>query len=303
MVGLLLLGGCGAAAESVAHYSLDEQATVDVAWETTAEPDLDLPEEGRTTPADTTDVKDDSARSGGRQMIYTADIQLVVADFSSLRGQIDKLIAAHDGVLADSSVDLRYGDRPSGSWTVRVPAEQLDAFQKGVQLLGTAEQSTRHGQDVTEEYVDIQARLTNRRRLEQRLLDLMENKQGDLKHVLQVETELARVREGIEQIEGRFRYLKDRIRLSTVTIRARQERDYTPPNVPTFAVEIQETFAESLEQLLKVSKGLVLAGVFMVPWLPVPLVVMGLPWWIWRRRHLSSLRDGDQRIDRVEEVK
>jgi hypothetical protein len=66
--------------------------------------------------------------------------------------------------------------------------------------------------------VYVQARVANHRRLEERLVDLLDERTGDLDDVLAVERELARVREAIERQEGRLRYLSDRVALSTLTV-------------------------------------------------------------------------------------
>jgi hypothetical protein len=66
--------------------------------------------------------------------------------------------------------------------------------------------------------VDVQARIANARRLEQRLVELLANRTGKLADVLTVERELARVREQIERYEGRLRYLRSRASVSTLTV-------------------------------------------------------------------------------------
>jgi hypothetical protein len=73
-------------------------------------------------------------------------------------------------------------------------------------------------EDVGEEYVDVSARMANSRRLEARLIELLANRTGKLSDVLQVERELARVREEIERYEGRLRYLKSHVALSSLSI-------------------------------------------------------------------------------------
>src|SRR5205823_10851551 len=74
--------------------------------------------------------------------------------------------------------------------------------------IGKLESVNVSAEDVGEEYVDVAARMANARRLESRLIDLLAARTGKLKDVLDVEQELARVREEIERYEGRLRYLK-----------------------------------------------------------------------------------------------
>ena len=73
-------------------------------------------------------------------------------------------------------------------------------------------------EDVGEEFVDINARVANAKRLEERLVNLLATRTGKLEDVLAVERELARVREEIERSEGRIRYLKTRAAISTLSV-------------------------------------------------------------------------------------
>jgi len=88
----------------------------------------------------------------------------------------------------------------------------------GLSALGKLESVNVNAEDVGEEFTDVTARMTNARRLETRLIDLLATRTGKLKDVLDVEHELARVREEIERYEGRLRYLRAHAVLSTLTI-------------------------------------------------------------------------------------
>ena len=73
-------------------------------------------------------------------------------------------------------------------------------------------------EDVGEEYTDVSARVANARRLEARLLDLLATRSGRLEEVLNLEREVARVREEIERYDGRLRYLRTRASISMLTL-------------------------------------------------------------------------------------
>src|SRR5207249_4389407 len=88
----------------------------------------------------------------------------------------------------------------------------------GLSALGKLESVNVNAEDVGEEFTDVTARMTNARRLERRLIDLLGTRTGKLKDVLAVETELARVREEIERYEGRLRYLRAHTATSTLSI-------------------------------------------------------------------------------------
>lgn len=106
----------------------------------------------------------------------------------------------------------------SASLELRIPSDRFDEAINGLAPIGKLESVNVSVQDVGEEYVDIEARVANARRLEQRLIELLANRTGKLSDVLSVERELARVREEIERFEGRLRYLRTRSSVSTLTV-------------------------------------------------------------------------------------
>ena len=101
---------------------------------------------------------------------------------------------------------------------VRVPADRFDQLVSGLRGFGKVESVNVTAQDVGEEYADLEARAANSRQLEQRLIDILRTRTGKLADVLTVEQELSRVREQIERMEGRLRYLKARSAMSTLSI-------------------------------------------------------------------------------------
>jgi hypothetical protein len=107
--------------------------------------------------------------------------------------------------------------------------------------------------------------------------------------VIEVEQQLARVRGEIEQMEGRLRYLTNRTELTTVSITAREERDYVPHEAPTFMTRITDAWSGSLEAMRTFAERLTVAVVAVVPWMVVASVVVGLPgWYLGRRRRVGN---------------
>ncbi|NIP80972.1 MAG: DUF4349 domain-containing protein, partial [Gemmatimonadetes bacterium] len=118
-------------------------------------------------------------------------------------------------------------------------------------------------EDVGEEYVDVQAQVANSRRLEQRLLELLAERTGDLDDVLAVERELARVRERIDRQEGRLRYLRDRVSMSTLTVTVHEPS----PLVATYRGEsvIGGAFRSMWRNFVLVVAGIIASLGFLVP--------------------------------------
>lgn len=100
----------------------------------------------------------------------------------------------------------------------RVPADRFDEALGGLSPLGDVEGVDINVRDVGEEYVDTEARAATRHQLEERLLDLLARRTGNLEEVLAVERELARIREEIDRFEGRLRYLRHQVSMSTLSV-------------------------------------------------------------------------------------
>src|SRR6266540_4089644 len=122
------------------------------------------------------------------------------------------------GYIGNSSMSGGRDQIRSATLELKIPAQRFDQAINGLGTLGKVESVNATAEDVGEEFVDITARVTNARRLEERLIELLANRTGRLQDVLSVERELARVREEIERYEGRLRYLKTRVAISTLTV-------------------------------------------------------------------------------------
>jgi hypothetical protein len=101
---------------------------------------------------------------------------------------------------------------------IKLPAPRFDEAIGGLAPIGKVEAVNVSAQDVSEEYVDVAARVANGRRLEEQLVRLLERRTGRLSDALEVERELARVREQIERYEGRMRWLRSRSAVSTLSL-------------------------------------------------------------------------------------
>ena len=122
------------------------------------------------------------------------------------------------GYVANTAMQTGRGQLRSATLEVKIPAARFDEALGGLAPIGKLESVNVSAEDVGEEFTDATARMANARRLENRLIELIATRTGKLKDVLDVEQELARVREEIERYEGRLRYLRAHAALSTLTI-------------------------------------------------------------------------------------
>jgi len=218
-----------------------------------------------------------------RRIIYKAEINLVVCDFADTETAVSRLVREHGGYLADAHINRTAGEQRSGRWQARIPVDRFESFLAAASKMGVPESRQQTARDVSEEYVDLEARTANQKRLEQRILKLLEDSEADIKEVIEVERELARVRGEIEQTEGRLRYLTNRTELATVTIVAREQRDYVPPQAPTFLARVRQAWSGSLLSLRRLGEHMAVAAVFAFPWLVILFVVIAPSLWCVRR--------------------
>jgi hypothetical protein len=122
------------------------------------------------------------------------------------------------GYVANTSIQSGRNQYRSASIEIKLPAAQFDAAIDGLSPIGKVEGVNVTAEDVGEEFTDLSARAANAHRLEVRLIELIATRTGKLSDVLEIERELARVRQEIEQMEGRMRYLKSRAAISTLTL-------------------------------------------------------------------------------------
>src|SRR2546423_903525 len=151
-------------------------------------------------------------------VIRTGQASIEVDSLETAVSRVRLLAGRIGGYVANTTMQTGRGQLRSASLEVKVPAERFDEALEGLAPIGKLESVNVNAEDVGEEFTDVTARMGNARRLEARLIDLLATRTGKLKDVLDVEQELARVREEIDRYEGRLRYLRAHAMLSTFTI-------------------------------------------------------------------------------------
>jgi hypothetical protein len=218
-----------------------------------------------------------------RKLIQTADVNLVVEDFDTVPQRIESLVERHGGFISDSRLGGQRGARRTGTWQVRVPSEQFKSFLGAAAGIGEIRSMTQSARDVTEEFVDVEARIRNKRVQEEGLLRILAERPGKLEDVLAVERELSRVREEMERMQGRLRLLSSLTSLATITISVEEIKGYVPAESPTLARRVTRSFEGSLIALRQTGEALLVTLAALAPWFIV-LGMLSLPtWWCLRR--------------------
>jgi hypothetical protein len=154
-------------------------------------------------------VKDPS-EDISQKIIKTGDLRFETDD-------IQELIKKYKAIVQNDS-EGKNDYNLSRNLTLRIPNENFDAFIKdlsnGVDYFDTKDISIA---DVTEEYIDVASRIKTKKALEERYLELLK-KANKVSEMLEIERELASIREEIEAKEGRLRYLQNKVAMSTITL-------------------------------------------------------------------------------------
>jgi hypothetical protein len=140
-------------------------------------------------------------------LIYTASLAMAVYQVEPGLDAVEKTARDAGGYLSS---------RQDNAITVRVPRERFDDVVARIERLGDVTHRDIKAQDVTDEYVDLAARLKNAYAMRDRLGDLLSK--AAVKEALEIERELGRVTEEIERMEGKLKLLRDQIAFSTITV-------------------------------------------------------------------------------------
>ncbi|WP_159038384.1 DUF4349 domain-containing protein [Brumimicrobium mesophilum] len=152
-----------------------------------------------------------------RKLIKKGNVEYKTDDISKTRKLIFESVKKHKGYISYEDEHKSTG-RLSNTFEIRVPAENFDQLlQDATEDVSNFDSKNIEVKDVTEEFLDIEARLKTKKELENRYLEILK-KAVDVKEILQVEEQIGNLRSEIESIEGRLRYLKSRISLSTLKI-------------------------------------------------------------------------------------
>ncbi|MEH7108032.1 DUF4349 domain-containing protein [Bacillus sp. JJ1764] len=215
-----------------------------------------------------------------KKVIYQAQLHLRVKRFDRTISNLEEKAQSYGGYIAESTVAREGKEQITGSMTIRIPQKNFQSFLHDAEGQ-SAEVLSRNitGQDVTEEFVDLESRLKSKRTVEERLLSFMKNatKTEDL---LKISADLAAVQEEIETIEGRMKFLENQTDFSTITITLYENKVV----VPNLDDDQLNTWDKTKKQFMK-STNLLLVGmsdivVFIFGNLPILAILIFIAVWV-----------------------
>ena len=214
-----------------------------------------------------------------RMIVREGSITLEVEDIAETMDKVAGLAEKLGGYVV-SSYKREFERGVSGRITIRVPSEKFDeAFVRLRQLAIAVPFETTEAKDVTEEYVDLEAQLSNLQATEAQYLALLE-KAGTVEDILKVQRELSNVRGQIEQIQGRMQYLERTSAMALIEVNLQETKGLAEP------WSASATLQSAVRGLTAFGRGLatvlIWLGIFCWAWVP-PLVI-----WLRKRRRAKS---------------
>ena len=213
-----------------------------------------------------------------RLIIKTGTFSLVVQDVELALESVMQFAKEKGGFIVSSYISPSQLS-PSAEVTIRIPVNVFDSGVEEVKELGEVESERISGQDVTEEYVDLDAQLGNLRVTENQFFEIMKQAYK-IEDILAVQRELTNVRRDIERIEGRMKYLRQSAQLSTLTIYLATDPDMLPVVDSEDKWKPLGVAKDAIRSLLVFGKGIVNLIIWVVVYIPlwilIGLVVMGV---------------------------
>ncbi|HVG89886.1 MAG TPA: DUF4349 domain-containing protein, partial [Alphaproteobacteria bacterium] len=201
----------------------------------------------------------------------TAGLTLTTKEFDKSRAALEEILKHHNGYMGELKVSAPAEAGRTLSATLRVPGPQLEAAMAELKKLGRVEDESQGGEEVTQQYVDLQARLANGKHTEQRLTEILRTRTGKLQDVLKVELEIDRVRGEIEQMQAEQKELTKRVAFATLNTTVKEEYQAklqaTPPSTGSrFRNAAVDGYNTVVEGVIDVALFLLSAGPSLLLW-------------------------------------
>ena len=298
LVLLLLLTGCGASKEAatdavgqptLSTRPVSERAKIaqsrpeagTTASEASSEQLLNQNANYKQVSLSQADVAAASAEAADRKIIRDGNLTIEVNSTTETQQKVTSIAEANGGFVVTSEAKQRESTEPENrtldiKLVVRVPAHRFGPALESIRGLATTlREENVTGQDVTEEFIDLEARIRTQKALELQFLEIMKQarKVGD---ALEVQGQIADVRTDIEKLEGRKRFLENRSSLSTITVNIESPK-MIKVNATGFGRSLRDAVSESVDLGSGILLFLVRFVIIMVPitiFLLLPLALL-----------------------------
>jgi Domain of unknown function (DUF4349) len=279
-------------------YVGDSQAKIAVTAAATASEAARLPmAQGNTQHAlqkislDTAGAPQGSGQVTERKIIRNAELTIEIDDPNEGLRKIATIAEKNGGfVITSESRENQANEQNLSSTTVtvvaRVPSARFDETVEAIRRISTRiKLEKRSGMDVTEEYIDLEARIRTKRALEIQFLEIMRQARK-ISDALEVQSQLANVRTEIESLEGRRRFLENKSTLSTISVTLQTPAPLLAATTSGFQQNVKMAFGDGLDTASEIVLGIIR---FVLVMIPIALFILFPSWLLfrWLRRYIS----------------
>lgn len=214
-----------------------------------------------------------------RKLIRRISLSAETENLDTLLTAIERKVAQLGGYVENRQVHIgsayaSYEQRRYADLTLRIPAENLDAFVSHVGEVSNVTSSSESAEDVTLNYVATESRMKALQAEEARLLELI-GKAENLTELLELEKRLTEIRTELEEVTSTLKLYDNLVDYGTVKLNISEVKVLTPTQEPTFGQRIADGFTGSMENLGVMAKELVIFFVSAVPYLLPLLIIVG----------------------------
>ncbi len=226
---------------------------------------------------------DAAAVAGELKLIKTAEITCEIADVDEGFEKVYAIAAAEKAVVVGTTRSVAEEGYAFGSVTLKVHPSKFDETVRAMRDVGRPMSETTTTEDVTQDYVDLQARLENAEATRARYLEILASRAGTVPEILEVEREIERVTENIERLKGQLRYLNTRIGLSTVTVQLEEPHAAVPTGY-SFGKAIKDAFRIAVRICIFLVQAVIVLLPFVIILIILIIIIRFVVWYFQRRR-------------------
>jgi len=229
------------------------------------------------------DKAGETTEAADRKIIRNAEITIEVPSTTDAQHQVTSIAETHGGFVVTSEAKQRESNDPAQrtldiKLVVRVPSNQFGrAFDEIKKLAGNTPSENVTSQDVTEDFIDLEARIKTQKALEVQFLEIM-RQANKISDALEVQRQIAEVRTDIEKLEGRKRFLENRSSLSTINVNIQTPKPVIAVTETGFRQSLREAVSDSIslasDMVLLFARFLIMmAPVTVFVFLPSALII------------------------------
>lgn len=227
----------------------------------------------------------ETAAEVDQKIVKNGYLRMVVEKVADAAADVGAIATARGGFIQSSSVTERGDGTYTGDVSVRIPVAKFEEAMSEIKKLAVVvKHETASGQDVTEQYTDLQAQLRNAKAQEETYLAILKQAKS-VEDVLQVQDRLGQIRSTIESYEGRLKYLENTTSYSTISVSLEEE---AVVRAPTKEFRFGAIFKSAVQTLIGAGQNLVAGLVYaVIVWggilLPIGLIAW-IVWRVWKKR-------------------